>query len=153
MAKRVRFFSMLLLFAFMIQSSLALETERKSQKLINNTYEFSTIKPRGLFNTTFNKSKIAEPPRIIFNPYSPKRWGYYIDRNKNRNRNKASENSKTITCNNGYKFKCKNNKHVCSCKCSYKEHLTCYKKICFCQEILGRKGLHLPRNIKKFKIN
>ena len=130
MEKRFRFFFMLLLNSFMIQSSFALETESKNHKPINNTYEFPTIKPRGLFNTTFNKSKITEPPRIIFNPYSPKRLGFSTDRNKIRNR--GSENSQTKKCFNGNKLKCNNNKVGDSFGCPYKMHLSCTKNKCFC---------------------
>ena len=65
---------MLLLFVFMIQSSFALEIERKIYTPNNNTYEFPHIKSRISFNITFNLSKITEHRRRIFNAYNPSRW-------------------------------------------------------------------------------
>ena len=106
MKKGFIFFSMLLLFVFMIQSSFALEIERKIYTPNNNTYEFPSIKSRISFNITFNLSKIAEHRRRIFNAYNPSRWGYYTDRNTKRNRKTKNSQATKI---GGYKPKSKFN--------------------------------------------
>ena len=138
MAKEFIFSSILLL--LMLQSSFALETERKVYKPNNNTYEIPYVKPRKSFNITFNSSKITEHPRRIFNSYNPSRWGYYTDRNTNRNRKKY----KKIKCDKGYEPICINIKNSdeiqCSCEkeriCPYRKKRICYKNRCKCVNIV-----------------
>ena len=137
MKKGFIFFSMLLLFVFMIQSSFALEIERKIYTPNNNIYEIPTIKQRKLFNITFNLSK---PPIKIFNTYNPSRWEYYTDRNIKRNR--ETKNSQASKVGKAYEPKFKFNdfgkskssgeKIERKKKCSYGKHIICYKNKCFC---------------------
>ena len=129
----------ILFYAFIIQSSFALEIERKIYTPNDNTYEFPPIKSRISFNITFNLSKITEHRRRIFNAYNPSRWGNYTDRNTKRNRKTKNSHATKI---GGYKPKSKFNgfgKRKGSSKkikrknnCSYGNHNTCYKNKCFC---------------------
>ena len=58
MAKGFIFCSIVLSFAFIIQSSFALEIERKIYKPNNNTLEYLPIKPGRIYNITFNRTKM-----------------------------------------------------------------------------------------------
>ena len=70
MAKGFIFCSMLLLFVFIIQSSFALEIERKTYNPNNKTYEFQPIKPIRKYNITFNKTKMTTRCGGKFGPKS-----------------------------------------------------------------------------------
>ena len=137
MSKEFIFFSMLLF--FMVQSSFALEIERKIYKPNNNTYEIPYVKPRKSFNLTFNSSKITEHPRRIFNAYKPSRWGYYTDRNTKRKK----KNCQKMKCNKGYEpiyNKQRFGKSQCSCVkekiCSYNTRKSCDRNGCKCKKII-----------------
>ena len=133
MSKEFIFFSILLF--FMVQSSFALEFERKIYKPNNNTYEIPYVKPRKLFNITFNSSKIIEPPRRIFNAYNPFRRGYYTDRNRYRKKKICQK----MKCNKGYEPISNKNrfgKSQCSCekekRCPFNTHKSCDGNGCKC---------------------
>ena len=108
MAKGFIFCSMLLLFVFIIQSSFALEIERKTYNPNNKTYEFQPIKPIRKYNITFNKTKMVSPLRKIFNStkcggrFGPKSKCYVPLPPKPLNLNT------TIKCSKGTKLKCNN---------------------------------------------
>ena len=97
MAKGFIFCSMLLLFVFIIQSSFALENERKTYNPNNKTYEFQPIKPIRKYNITFNKTKMTKRFGEKFGPKSK----YYAPLPL-----KPLNTNTTIKCSIGSKLKC-----------------------------------------------
>ena len=165
MAKGFIFCSMLLLFVFMIQSSFALEIERKTYNPNNKTYEFQPIKPIRKYNITFNKTKMVSPLRKIFN--STRRGGRFGPKSKNNVSlsPRPFNLNTTINCSKGTKLKCNHlfGRRNCICqtidpkpliRCPLGTVLSCDKNMkCKCKFPSDKLPEHLFEKIKLEKEN